>query len=248
MEGTASSGAWQIPVQPTDSLVSEAHVIAARQGREPVAIEGLAVPAKLTELAVDAFEGDVREARSLQHAAVGWLYAIERRGKAREFLWQAQIDGYQATGGKVGLSSHSARRRCEAPLRRADGKDAQELYPEKQHIVPFTFARRIVGKGGTRATASPANAIGNLTWLSHRQNGLDALADRWTVMDRGARWRESGSARYARTGCNRRGLPNRACALRGASRHEVGRKLESGSGEDPVTIRFLLRRQGGMDG
>ena len=59
--------------------------------------------AKLTELAVDVFEGDVREARSLQHTAVGWLYAIERRGNAREFLWQAQIAGFEATAGKVGL-------------------------------------------------------------------------------------------------------------------------------------------------
>jgi hypothetical protein len=58
------------------------------------------------------------------------------------------------------------------------------MYPEKQHIVPFARARQIVNKGGTRATASPANAVGNLTWLTRRQNTLDALADRWTVMDR----------------------------------------------------------------
>ena len=44
-------------------------------------------------------------------------------------------------------------------------------------------ARQIVNKGGTRATASLANAIGALTWLSRRQNTLNALADRWTVMD-----------------------------------------------------------------
>jgi hypothetical protein len=29
----------------------------------------------------------------------------------------------------------------------------------------------------------PANAIGNLTWLSQRQNGLDGFSNRWTVMD-----------------------------------------------------------------
>jgi hypothetical protein len=119
----------------------------------------------------------------MQHPAVGWLYAIERRGNAKEFLWQAQFAGFKDTGGKVGVKPFDPLP-CEAPLGRADGKDAQALYPEKQHIVPFTFARQIVGKGGTRATASPANAIGNLTWLTHQQNGLDALADRWTVMDR----------------------------------------------------------------
>jgi hypothetical protein len=157
---------------------------AARQDREPVGIENLSVPAALTRLAVDAFAADVREARSLQHPAVGWLYAIERRGNAREFLWQAQIAGFDATAGKVGLPKPPGPPRYEAALSSADGKDAQGFYPEKQHIVPFSLARQIVGKGGTRATASPANAIGNLTWLSRRQNGLDALADRWTVMDR----------------------------------------------------------------
>lgn len=89
---------------------------------------------------------------------------------------------------------------CEAVLQRAVGADAQALYPEKQHIVPFVIARQIVNKGGTRATASPANAIGNLTWLSRRQNTLDALADRWTVMDR-ERDRDNLAARgmFART-------------------------------------------------
>ena len=54
---------------------------------------------------------------------------------------------------------------------------------KKQHLVPFSISRQIVNKGGTRSTASPSNAIGNLAWLSRRQNGLDALSDRWTVMD-----------------------------------------------------------------
>ena len=78
-------------------------VIAARQSREPVAIEGLSVREKLTKLAVNAFEDEVHDARSLQHAAVGWLYAIQRRGNAREFLWQAQFAGFEDTGGKVGV-------------------------------------------------------------------------------------------------------------------------------------------------
>lgn len=156
---------------------------AARQGRTPVAVEGLSVPAVLNRLAVDAFAADVRDARSLQHGAIGWLYAIERRGNAMEFHWQAQVDGFEESAGKVGLRQLPSSNGYQAVLHRADGEDAQKFYPEKQHIVPFTFARQIVAKGGTRATASPANAIGNLTWLSRRQNGLDALADRWTVMD-----------------------------------------------------------------
>lgn len=133
----------------------------------------------LAELALKAFSIQVKEARSLQHAAVGWLYAIERRGGAREFSWEAQFEGFEENGEKVGI-----RRRAltEAEDLRASSDDA--LYPEKQHIVPFSIARQIVNKGGTRATASPSNAIGNLTWLSRRQNGFEGLGDRWAVMDR----------------------------------------------------------------
>jgi hypothetical protein len=154
---------------------------AERYGWSPLVIEGLPSTVTLNELALDAFTVDVSEARSLQHPAVGWLYAIERRGGATEFLWQAQYDGFLRDS-QTGIPSGQSY--CEAVLQRAVGADAQALYPEKQHIVPFVIARQIVNKGGTRATASPANAIGNLTWLSRRQNTLDALADRWTVMDR----------------------------------------------------------------
>jgi hypothetical protein len=132
-------------------------------------------------LAMDAFASEVRDARSLQHPAVGWLYAIERRNKAQEFSWIAQVSGYEDSDHKrgVALGRESEAWKCE-PL---CGNGDDRLYPEKQHIVPFSIARQIVDKGGTRATASPSNAIGNLTWLSRRQNGLDALSDRWTVMD-----------------------------------------------------------------
>lgn len=155
---------------------------ATQQDQEP-SIEGVSVPVALTRLAVRRFDGEVGSSRSLQHPAVGWLYPIERRGNAREFLWQAQTDGFSETGGKVGLPKPPGPARREESLRRSDDSANGDLYPEKQHIVPFSIARQIVGKGGTRATASPANAIGNLTWLSRRQNSLEALSDRWTVMD-----------------------------------------------------------------
>jgi hypothetical protein len=95
---------------------------------------------------------------------------------------------YLSSDGKIGVKRGEP---AEEALRRADGSD---LYPEKQHIVPFSVARQIVGKNGTRATRSHANDIGNLTWLSHRQNGLEALGDRWTAMDR-ARDAENLAAR-----------------------------------------------------
>lgn len=143
-----------------------------------------AVQAALADLALGEFGAEVQNARSLQHPIVGWLYAIERRGGSAEFDWQAQIDGYRRSGGREGVSALPSLVTGAAPLASADGPDAAGLEPEKQHIVPFSIARQVTGKGGTRATASPANAIGNLTWLSRRQNGLSALSDRWTVMDR----------------------------------------------------------------
>lgn|GEM_PF-1864335 len=146
--------------------------------RTPVAVAGLAVQDALTKLSLDAFELEVSDARSLQHPAVGWLYAIERRGGAAEFSWNAQVEGFAASDKRHGVPSRPSD--AERALQRWPEAG---LYPEKQHIVPFAIARQVVDKGGTRATASPSNALGNLTWLSQRQNGLDALADRWTVMD-----------------------------------------------------------------
>lgn len=141
--------------------------------------------ASLSQFAADSFEKDVRDARSLQHRAVGWLYAIERRNCAREFSWRAQMDGNRENQ-QTGIPGLAVQIPHEEFLRRPDIADGTgELYPEKQHVVPFSIATRIVGKGGGRATASPSNAIGNLTWLSRRQNSLEALSDNWTVMDLG---------------------------------------------------------------
>ncbi len=177
---------------------------AEREGAHPVSIEHIPQSQALTELAVRAFENDVREARSLQHPAVGWLYAIERLGGAREFLWQAQYQAYAESAGGIGIPTPSVPYCEEAQLQKPDRGYQQALYPEKQHIVPFDYARRIANKGGTRSTASPANAIGNLTWLSQRQNGLDGFSNRWTAMDperdyenlaaRGILWRSSSDA------------------------------------------------------
>lgn len=156
--------------------------IATRQERSPVEVDGLPDSVALGRLAIDAFASEVRNARSLQHPSVGWLYALERRGGASEFSWRAQAQGYLETEGRVGVPPATSESRECMPLAAAD--EDGSLYPEKQHIVPFAIARQIVDKGGTRATASPSNAIGNLTWLSRRQNGLDALSDRWTVMSK----------------------------------------------------------------
>ena len=154
-----------------------------KRGASPPPPGKPSIQSHLIHLACEAFEYEVgtaeeSEARSLRHPAVGWLYALERRGRAREFSWKAQEEAFRSSGGKIGVKRGEP---AEEALRNADGTD---LYPEKQHIVPFSVACQIVGKNGTRATRSHANDIGNLTWLSHRQNGLEALGDRWTAMDR----------------------------------------------------------------
>ena len=152
-------------------------------GHDPDTMSAGAKQAALTELAVMEFRTELQNARSLQHPIVGWLYAIERRGGATEFDWQVQVEGYQRSGGREGVPAPPAAGVVAAPLATTDGPESAGLRPEMQHIVPFSIARHVTGKGGTRANASPANAVGNLTWLSQRQNGLSALSDRWTVID-----------------------------------------------------------------
>jgi hypothetical protein len=137
----------------------------------------------LNNFAIKSFDKETREAKSLQHRCVGWLYSIERRNGATEFSWAAQFSGNTKDAAQ-GIPQTSDVLPGELPLGRLSaGSIANKTYPEKQHIVPFVYAAKIVNKGGTRATVSLANAIGNLTWLSRRQNSLEGLADRWTVMD-----------------------------------------------------------------
>lgn len=135
----------------------------------------------LNALALAAFRKDVGEAQSLQHAAVGWLYAIERRNEAREFSWEAQFEGYESkTPNKCsGILKSAKNRKYDAEQLGDDEKDKKlehALYPERQHIVPFVRAKAIVSK-------TKANSIGNLTWLSRRQNCLTGLSYRWAVIN-----------------------------------------------------------------
>jgi len=197
---------------------------------EPLVTDGLSTSARLNELAINAFRVDVSEARSLQHPAIGWLYAIERRGGAAEFSWQAQYDSYLRDD-RTGIRPGDPRR--EAVLQQAVGADTEGLYPEKQHIVPFASGRQIANKGGTRATASPANAIGNLTWLSRRQNTLDALADRWTVMDQ-ERDADNLDARGMFASVEVGGTPYTAVALYEQIRDAMLREV------DPVELQPLF--------
>lgn len=150
----------------------------AKASDEAGPLAELPAHAALDRLSVERFRVEIAGARSLQHTAVGWLYAIERRGGARELSWAAQAKGDAEAPGKWGVPHRDSW--AAEPLR---GTHEAELYPEKQHIVPFSHARALFSRTGTRATASDANGIGNLTWLSRRQNTLDALGARWSVFD-----------------------------------------------------------------
>ncbi|MFM2245349.1 MAG: hypothetical protein RL071_1423, partial [Pseudomonadota bacterium] len=146
---------------------------------------GAARRAALDARSLAWFRREVGDARSLQHAAVGWLYALERRGGARELCWAAQVEANKKNT-KHGVPYLPPGAPNDPRLFAAEalhGTTEAALYPEKQHIVPFSIARVITGAQGSRATASAANVIGNLTWLSHRQNHFEALSDRWSEFD-----------------------------------------------------------------
>jgi hypothetical protein len=139
---------------------------------------------ELKKWAVNQFSHDVDNATNLQSSAVGWLYGIERRGKAKELDWKVQVEAYQRDErGTVGIAKAEMAESTAEPL--AAYQDCSELHPEKQHIVPFSKAKKIAGGEGTRSTASTANSIGNLTWISSRQNDFKSgFSDRWTVFDK----------------------------------------------------------------
>ena len=132
-----------------------------------------------------------KEAVSMNHPMLGWLYAVERRNKAREFSWKAQWDGFDRYRDanpkgtpRLGIPRPDATSgyREEALGEIRNGTIMGSLYPEKQHIVPFANIRSVL-KDTDRGGRSAAHRIGNFTWLSSRQNGLDALSNRWTVID-----------------------------------------------------------------
>ncbi len=150
-------------------------------GPERVVPAGKRLLDDLQAWGLEQFGKDVDSATSLQSSAVGWLYAIQRRAVARELNWRVQVEAYRADK-SVGIHSMDARA-FEATQLGAH-RDQPDLHPERQHIVPFSLAKKIAGKGGTRTTASVANAIGNLTWLSARQNGFQCgFSNRWAVFD-----------------------------------------------------------------
>ncbi len=148
--------------------------------------------ALLRRAALERYEKLVGESRSLQHPAVGWLYAIERRGETMDFHWPRQIEAWHRSeeldkSGAEDFLCRGCRGKesvTEAAALSASMYGELGAAPEKQHIVPFSDARMILDEGGTRATASPANDIGNLTWISSIQNGLDhGFSDYWMVLD-----------------------------------------------------------------
>lgn len=155
-----------------------------KQGAPRPTHEAREVHADLNRWSIGAFQKLVTEASSLRHPAVGWLYALERRGHAAEFDWRAQFEA-RAQAPRLGIAPwKDGSTPHAAPLLGGDRVEAA-LAPERQHIVPFATAKQLCGKAsGTRATASPANGVGNVTWLPARQNSFDTgFGDAWAVFD-----------------------------------------------------------------
>ena len=165
----------------------------------------------LAKVSIDYYRRLVNDSRSLQHPAVGWLYALERRAMAAcEFNWEEQAKanaGDKQAGIPVGIIPTDPR--CLPLSANALDAGGRMWAPEKQHVVPFSTARKITDKGGTRATASPANDIGNLTWLSARQNGFEhGFSDRWAALNEGVDRANLGSRGFLHrsSAANRRAL------------------------------------------
>ena len=49
--------------------------------------------------------------------------------------------------------------------------------PQKQHLVPFSYALALFGPGVRRTANHAFNNIGNLTYISAQENGLKCLND-----------------------------------------------------------------------
>jgi hypothetical protein len=115
---------------------------------------------------------------AIQDRFVLLLYWLVRRNGARDLSYQ------NATG------TPSAR--CAVDLRSWRGSEplvsmnmhGEAGVPQKQHIVPFVLLDRILGDV-KRSGSSPANNIGNFTYISpalnHYDGGLGAEPMRWEV-------------------------------------------------------------------
>ena len=100
----------------------------------------------------------LEEASSVQDRYVLLLYWLERHLGAHDFRYD------RIPNAKCDLKAP------ELPL----DKDAS---PEKQHVVPFSYAPLLFGPEVRRTAAHPFNNVGNLTYVSAQLNGLGALSD-----------------------------------------------------------------------
>jgi hypothetical protein len=133
-----------------------------------------------------AFHWQVDHARNLNHRCVRWLYGLQRSLGATEFSWEAQ----RTEQSHMGLSSVSQFRTGACSVRPLVNQvelpdEAGSLKGQRQHLVPYMHGRqfeRILGQSGRGGNAE-INQIGNLTWLSERQNGfVDGLGSNPAVL------------------------------------------------------------------
>jgi hypothetical protein len=134
----------------------------------------------------NAFHSQVDQARNLNHRSVRWLYGLQRSLGATEFSWEAQ----RTEQSHMGLASDSQFRTGACSVRPLVNQvelpdEAGSLKGQRQHLIPYMHGRqfeRILGQSGRGGNAE-INQIGNLTWLSERQNGfVDGLGSNPAVL------------------------------------------------------------------
>ena len=157
---------------------------ARRQGEAKVA-EGQPLDRSVL-FAKQSMQEQLAGARNMNHRSVRWLYALQRRLNATEFSWPAQYDC--AASGR-GISASGTRRDQSLPLSAGKrGADGGLLTGERQHVVPYAHGRALEGTQGQsgRSGNGDVNGVGNLTWLSSRQNALPdsgGLGANWAVFN-----------------------------------------------------------------
>lgn len=118
--------------------------------------------------------GRLQYANSLTNRYVLLLYALERRQGVCDF-YGASLPKWDTCPQEKHLDETNRWRRYE----KYDDSllISEKSFPEKQHIVPYSAFRHSYGGKG-RVVNSPANNIGNITYISQDQN-RESLGCRW---------------------------------------------------------------------
>lgn len=164
------------------------------------------------------------DASSIQDRYVLLLYWLERHSGARDFRYDKLPKEAKPP---------AAPERC---LEKA-------AEPEKQHLVPFSYASRIFASEVRRTAFHSFNNIGNLTYISAELNGLGALSNRFADLEGEREADHSNFAAHFLGGADGDGFLKQYVRLRKHLESET--TMASGSGQrlEPEFLRLTETRQ-----